>query len=1123
MAGTTPRNDVARHLFTSGNYTGLIALGRDDLWEHHAALGLIGRTDDAIDGLRRFDGPAPRFHEAAALWIAGDETGAVALLSSVVGISFPWQAHARSLLTLLRKPQITVLSLLPSPSSGPHVLLASGTLDGKFDLTNVGYTGTDRPNTPYASAHRLWQGQEPPDFALCEMVEWHQIPPDLDTLPCPLLGQTADYDMHIQAVLPWLRMFDEIIVTDHTEHAGVGPLVTVPVTTIPKTFAHPIQLPRPRRRERDIDIFVSGTLFSPWHPDKAALLHQILGLPDVRVAGFNGFIPNETYYDLLSRSRLSVSYYRRPGGMVTRGIEAACMGCVTLVQEGSVLPLYAGSDHGLVSYSASPDGLAQTVRHVLAHYDHYEARAWRAVPRLRQALAPDVVASHYLRLCTVLATRPRPSRRTPTPSPVDRAQKRVFFWKGWQPGGGLEQAAEALETANITHWRQRLAQTPDSNGQAAGRMANDLAREMLIGLATRLMAVREHDPIPGSDPIPSESSIAVLRDELFALQAHWTKLRPHDLVLRFNHLRARLHFGTATDAVTAMQDIEAALAVPETEWIIAPEDDVLPYDLFDRFFNYRAYLDHVVAAFSEAHGPSDVSRAALIRLIRASLYHYLARTSGNGAFGLDYACEAVRLDPNFPFYQLDLAKRLAILTGSQERKAAITLLTGLSNRSLVAVEAQDVLIRLMAEQNEGPLPSQPSLNAARIGHSMIDAEGYLARLSSPYHRCQQLSRNGWRGPKSVRIAPSDTTPVLSVVLVDRAQRDCSILRAALARQTIDRSSYERIFVDLYDEIHEFAARDTDHVIACCQTDIIPHVNRGLNAGLLASRGKVSVLIAGVLPLSEHPVDSILPVDFLEGALRLSDMERTGHVLFHRFPNGGGALAGQTTELLASWGLDEHEAFQGHADGLADFASRLRALGVTVEETTPGSPTAETLEELNTLRHALWPILKQKGRSNPLLGNFLVTQRNDKISMEGDGLNIFRKSKQTILADSLNEGEGFIVSLNAIPGYVLEEKHIPLPSGTYRLVVTGQAWDILNPHKPVLGMEIVQDGNKVLLSGGLTATSLPDGAAVTFHIPNLVYRPDGGVGFRFVHLGNATVRVDAMRLHLLSESTEGDLH
>jgi hypothetical protein len=160
MAGTTPRNDVARHLFTSENYTGLIALGRDDLWEHHAALGLIGRTDDAIDGLRRFDGPAPRFHEAAALWIAGDETGAVALLSSVAGISSsPWQAHASSLLTLLRKPQITVLSLLPSPSSGPHVLLASGTLDGKFDLTNVGYTGTDRPNTPYASAHWSFPGK----------------------------------------------------------------------------------------------------------------------------------------------------------------------------------------------------------------------------------------------------------------------------------------------------------------------------------------------------------------------------------------------------------------------------------------------------------------------------------------------------------------------------------------------------------------------------------------------------------------------------------------------------------------------------------------------------------------------------------------------------------------------------------------------------------------------------------------------------------------------------------------------------------------------------------------------------------------------------------------------------
>lgn len=1100
-------------------------MGRNDLWEHHAALGLTGRTDDAIDGLRRFDGPAPRFHEAAALWIAGDETGAFSLLAWVAASDAPspWQAHARSLLALLRKPQIKVLSLLPSPSSGPHVLLASGAQDGKFSLTNVGYTDTDRPNAPYASVHRLWQEKEPPDFALCEMVEWHQIPPDLDTLPCPLLGQTSDYDMHIQAVLPWLRVFDEIIVTDHTEHAGVAPLVTVPVTTIPKTFAHPMKLPRPRRRERDIDLFISGTLFSPWHPDKAELLHQLLGLPNLKVAGFNGFIPDETYYDLLSRSRLSVSYYRRPGGMVTRGIEAACMGCVTLVQEGSVLPLYAGSDHGLVSYPASPNGLAQTVRHVLDHYDHYEARAWQTVPRLRQALAPDVVASHYLRLCTVLAARPRSLRPTPATPPTDRAQKRVVFWKGWQPGGGAEKATEALETANIAHWEQKLAQTLDSTGKAAGRIANDLAREMLIGLATRLMAAQEIEPLPGADPVPTGSTLAALRGRLFAFQAHWTTARPRDLVLRFNDLRARLHFGTATDAAKATRDIEAVLAIPETEWLIEPEDDVLPYDLFDRFFNYREYFDGVVSSLSNTKGDSDASRTTLIRLVRASLYHYLARTSGNGVFGLDHACEAVRLDPHFPFYQLDLAKRLAVLTGQKERKAAIALLTGLSTRSLVAVEAQDVLIRLMTEQKERSAEAQMAVNAAKIGQTMLDAEEYRARLSSPYYRCQQLSRNGWRGSKSLRIATSDTPPALSVVFVDRAHRDYAVLQSVLNRQTIDRRSYERILVELYDEIHEFATRDADHIIACCQTDIIPHVNRGLNVGLLSARGGVVVLISSVFPLNEKLADTLLPPDFLANALRLSETERANHVLFHRFPGGGGALAGSTRNLHASWGLDEHEAFQGHTDGLVDFINRLRALGVTVEETNPQSSMPKTLEEQNTLRRALWPMIERPGRSKPLLGNPLIMQRNDRNQMERDGLNLLERMNRSILVDSTECDDSIIVSINTNPGYILHNSPMKLPNGTYRLAVTGSASDVLIPEKPIIGLEIIQDKYKTLLSGGISAESLMDGSVINFRIPDLLYRPDGGVEFRLVHLGNATVHVDAIRLHLLPETTEGGLN
>lgn len=1129
MAEAGMQTNDAEHLFVTGNYTGLIALGRDDLWQHHAALGLIGRTDEAIDGLGRFDGAAPRFHEAAALWIAGDETGAIALLERLAASTphapspSPWQAHARSLLALLRKPRIEILSLLPSPSSGPHVLLAGGAQDPKFALTNIGHATGDRPNSPYASVHRLWRGDDPPDFALCEMVEWHQIPPDLDSLPCPLLGQTADYDMHIQAMLPWLRLFDEVLVTDHTEHAGVRPLVDAPVTTVPKSFGHPAGLPRLRRRDRDVDLFLSGTLFAPWHPDKAALIHQILGIEGLRLVGFNGFLDNATYYDLLSRSRLAVAYYRRPGGMVTRGIEAACMGCVTLVQEGSVLPLYAGSDHGLVSYPATPGGLARTIHQVLDRYDEHEARAWRAARRLRQALAPDVVASHYLRLCTVLAARPRPQRRPGRRVGLrERVQKRVVFWKGWQPGGGRTEAVEALEAANIAHWEALLHRHGPWDDPAAGRAANDMAREMLIGLGCRLMASSEEEGRGGADPVPAGSAAAALRTRLFAFQDLWIERRPRDLVPRFNAVRARLHFGTAQDVAGALLAMKTVLAVNPGSWALAPEDDVLPYDLFDRFFNYRTYLDRVVAVLSE-QAPEDLPAAErrpdLVRLIRASLHHYLARAAGGGAAGLGHAREAVRLDPDFPFFRLDLAKRLAVMGGEAEQAEAVALLTGLAGSSMVAVEARDILLRLRRETLHaaaGRPAEEPAANAARIEQALVDTENYRARLTSPYFRSQQIARKGWRGPWMQRMTAASHARALSVVLVDRAQRHQRILFAELDRQTLGRDRCERILVELYDDVLEHAARQADLVIACCQTDSVPHANRGLNAGLIAATADVTALVSGVPADGAPSGGDGMPPDFLAHALdRLSRPDGGAEVLLHRFSGTGGILVGRTPDLLAWGGLDEHEAFQGNADGIADFAARLRRNGVAVREPATADPRSRAATGPDPLRLRLWPELAGPDRRQPLLGNPLIVQRADSLRMDNGGLELLERMKRSMVVDDRRNAGPVRVPVDAAPSYMLRGPYIRLPAGDYRLVVTGGAAGVRAADRPVLGMEIVQDDDTKLLSGGLTAASLPEGATVAFRIPALSYRPDGGLEFRIVHLGNATVTVDSLRLHRLS--------
>src|SRR6185436_7795316 len=95
---------------------------------------------------------------------------------------------------------------------------------------------------------------------------------------------------------------------------------------------------------------------------------------------------------------------------------------------------------------------------------------------------------------------------------------------------------------------------------------------------------------------------------------------------------------------------QQALETDAARWQIGPDDDVMPFDFHADTFNYRAYLDLVLAAGKGV----AVAKAQYVRLIRASLAGYLGRSTGTLAFHE----LAVDLDPGFARYRLDLAKCL---------------------------------------------------------------------------------------------------------------------------------------------------------------------------------------------------------------------------------------------------------------------------------------------------------------------------------------------------------------------------------------------------------------------------------------------------------------------------------
>lgn len=258
--------------FAAGDYHRVAAFGAPDQWQTHAALGLCGNTAPALERLSGTQDGDAQFYEGVIRWIDGDDVGAIRLLARCDN------AHADNLLRLIKKPRISVLALLPwhrSPGA-PHTLLKAGELDPKFQIRNISFDNRDLANEPDADVRSFYDAADPPDMFVSEMIEWHVLPPNLQELPCPIIGHTADYDMHLQTIYPWLQLFDELVVTDSTEYADVTYLADAPTTKFCKPVSLPLRLLPEIDSERDLDLVVTGSLLHSYFPDKTVMMRQML-------------------------------------------------------------------------------------------------------------------------------------------------------------------------------------------------------------------------------------------------------------------------------------------------------------------------------------------------------------------------------------------------------------------------------------------------------------------------------------------------------------------------------------------------------------------------------------------------------------------------------------------------------------------------------------------------------------------------------------------------------------------------------------------------------------------------------------------------------------------------------
>lgn len=800
--------------FAQGDYHRVAASRREDRWQTFAALGLCGNCAPALEGLARFDLPEARFYTAVTHWIDGDEDAAARGLEGCDGV------YAANLLALIRKRRINILSQLPWSQfgEGPHTVLEAARSSAKFAVRNIGFSPGDLQNGAGANVHTYYDRNDPPDFYLAQMVEWQLIPPNLQELPCPILGQTADFDLHIQVVHPWLQLFDQLIVTDTTEFADVVRLVDAPVATFPKTFCLPRSLPPPPPPGgRDIDLLLTGTTFHSYHREKAEILHQILHVPEIEPFVMNGYLDWWQYHAMLARAKLSVSHIRHPGATPSRGVETLAMGTVLLAQPETTMRLWVGEDEGLLTYDLAGNGLKQIIARTLDDFPRHEAAARRGMEIIRKEFDPDRLGAQYLRFVTYLAARPRDARKA-VAAPT---QRRLVAWQGWlqkDPHIYARLHESALQTLQATSGEAQTVET-----------LNGPPRETML------------DFVQHSLETPSDRHRQLFETtlEIYRLAI---QLRPASLALRFNFVRAALHFGAEADIEQALavakETVQADPAVLELD----PSDDVMTWDYCAEFFNYRAYLDLVTESLmtgaDETHG--------LKTLILASLHHYLGRMAGNvSQFDI-----AAALDPAFPAYRL--AKARAMVRAGDA--AAAPLLQGLCDHSLLAAEAWSLLEALHHEQGVA-LPAETATAIDRLEtHTFLDSD-YAAIRDGPYFRTQRLdlARNAGHA-----VLKSHDRPVrLSVLLADLNGSRYPRLIGALQRQSLSRADFEIVVVDTFDRIAPAMMEHADTVMALGQSEYLYNRNAAFNLALLHARGAVVAFFDSDTDPGEGALDAAL--------------------------------------------------------------------------------------------------------------------------------------------------------------------------------------------------------------------------------------------------------------------------
>lgn len=596
------------------------------------------------------------------------------------------------------------------------------------------------------------------------------------------------------------------------------------------------------------------------------------------------------------------------------------MGCTTIVQRGCALELYLGEDEGLLTYDSDAGDLVPAIQRVLRAWPEFEQRARRGAKIIRREFAMGRVASQYLRFLTFLAAKPRPGRTMVATGEL--VQKRSILKKGLLLGSS--DVYQRQTTESLARWEPRLASAPTPH------VAIDMARELVLEYAAA------SDNINGRPA--DEPSLA----RAFQLYRNGADRYPRSLVIRFNFVRAALHFGDPLTVTEALKLAQETLEQPSSHWTVDPMEDVFPWDFFPTHFDYRSYFDAVT---NQVMGGPDASPST-VDLIRAALHNYLGHYDNQ----LSHREEAVALAPAFPYYKMRLALQLLQAGGSANYARAGSLLVELAEGSIVFQQAFDLLRKLKEKGLFSP-PQFEELESTirKAGQRLqvIETMG-TERLQSPPDPSAPPLPTRVSGRVTVHKRRQRQEPVkVSVILLDWSCRESFHSFQWLANQTVPRDQYELIWVELFDRVPPEALEAADVVLTCHQQGMY-HKHEGYNEGLLAASGQIITVCDSDAAFSQDYIESIIKVFRLDTGddpsqvvlmhhewrspesypARLSSVDQLPQFRWKElWPNVGASMSVAVRDAIRFGGFDEHPGYRGYLCGPYELGWRLVNAGL----------------------------------------------------------------------------------------------------------------------------------------------------------------------------------------------------